>query len=253
MASECALAERRRPLQVLLLSPYPKPWLQALGGSTGALSSSGGRGSRGAAGGRRGALTLRDLVEAGITPAGRSKITVVYKGVTYTASLGHDGLILYQGAPQCKAANLATRWDVALPEQRRLGGLVPGRTRPRWVKRADTVKKPEGKVALSCNAWDVALMRLLRHCRAATGGFLLWLLSPWQCRCGRPEVCDSERVQHPLQAPADARQAGRRRLEERAVRGAAAGALPTSHGRRALCAALALRVAGRSGCSGASL
>ena len=78
----------------------PKLSLQALGGSTGALSSSGGRGGRAGAGGRRGAPTLRDLVEAGLTPAGRNKITVVYKGVTYTASLGHEGLILYQGAPR---------------------------------------------------------------------------------------------------------------------------------------------------------
>ncbi|KAK9843758.1 hypothetical protein WJX81_005092 [Elliptochloris bilobata] len=71
--------------------------MQALGDSTGALSSSGVHGSRAGTGGRRGAPTLRDLVEAGITPPGRNRITVVYKGVTYTASLGHEGLILYQG------------------------------------------------------------------------------------------------------------------------------------------------------------
>ena len=45
----------------------------------------------------RGGTTLKDLVDAGILAAGRNKITVVYKGITYAASLQSDGLIAYQG------------------------------------------------------------------------------------------------------------------------------------------------------------
>lgn len=104
-----ALAQRQAPgppqarLETRLAPPCSyaaPPARQAPGGSSGALSSSGGRAARGGgAGGRRGAPTLRDLVDAGVTAPGRNNITVVYKGVTYTASLGREGLILYQGAP----------------------------------------------------------------------------------------------------------------------------------------------------------
>ncbi|KAK9808663.1 hypothetical protein WJX72_001520 [[Myrmecia] bisecta] len=45
----------------------------------------------------RGSMTLMDLIEAGTIVPGRNKITVVYKGITYTASLNRDGMIIYQG------------------------------------------------------------------------------------------------------------------------------------------------------------
>lgn len=49
-------------------------------------------GKRGRAG-----TNLKDLVDSGILAPGRNKITVVYKGITYAASLQPDGLIAYQG------------------------------------------------------------------------------------------------------------------------------------------------------------
>jgi len=64
-----------------------------------------GRGGRGRGGGsaakraRGGVLTLQDLIDGGIIFPGRHKISVHYKGTVYTASLGKDGMILYQGAP----------------------------------------------------------------------------------------------------------------------------------------------------------
>ena len=70
----------------------------------GALSKGrGGRGGRGggsSAGARKaksGYPTLGDLIEAGVIVPGKSNISVVYKGVTYVASLNKDGMILYQG------------------------------------------------------------------------------------------------------------------------------------------------------------
>ena len=46
----------------------------------------------------RGATSLKDLVDSGILAPGRNKITVIYKGITYAASLQPDGLIAYQGS-----------------------------------------------------------------------------------------------------------------------------------------------------------
>jgi hypothetical protein len=40
---------------------------------------------------------MQDLIDAGIIIPGRNKISVVYKGITYTASLNKDGMIIYQG------------------------------------------------------------------------------------------------------------------------------------------------------------
>jgi hypothetical protein len=48
---------------------------------------------------KSGASTLADLIDADVIIPGRNNISVVYKGVTYTASLNKDGMILYQGAP----------------------------------------------------------------------------------------------------------------------------------------------------------
>lgn len=45
----------------------------------------------------RGSTNLKDLIDSGILTPGRNKISVVYKGITYTASLQQDGLIAYQG------------------------------------------------------------------------------------------------------------------------------------------------------------
>jgi hypothetical protein len=56
----------------------------------------------------RGGTNLRDLVESGILNAGRNKLTVVFKGITYTASLEADGLIAYQGIL------LLSRWRATL-------------------------------------------------------------------------------------------------------------------------------------------
>lgn len=77
-------------------------------GSSSALANGAspkGRGPRGgrAAGGaakrpKSGAPTLADLTDADVIIPGRNNISVVYKGVTYTASLNKDGMILYQGA-----------------------------------------------------------------------------------------------------------------------------------------------------------
>ncbi|BDA43940.1 probable MPN domain-containing protein [Coccomyxa sp. Obi] len=73
------------------------------GNSGSAANSSGQRGrGRGRGGGsakraRGGTLTLQDLMDAGIIFPGRNNISVHYKGTVYTASLGKDGMILYQG------------------------------------------------------------------------------------------------------------------------------------------------------------
>lgn len=56
----------------------------------------------------RGATNLKDLVESGILNAGRNKLIVVFKGITYTASLEADGLIAYQGTL------LLCRWTATL-------------------------------------------------------------------------------------------------------------------------------------------
>jgi hypothetical protein len=57
-----------------------------------------GRGGSSAKRARGGSLTMQDLIDAGVIFPGRNKISVHYKGTVYTASLGKDGLILYQGA-----------------------------------------------------------------------------------------------------------------------------------------------------------
>ena len=79
------------------------------GNSGSAANGSGPRGrGRGRGGGsakraRGGTLTLQDLMDAGIIFPGRNNISVHYKGTVYTASLGKDGMILYQGMllPAC--------------------------------------------------------------------------------------------------------------------------------------------------------
>ncbi len=77
-------------------------YIQANSGSaangSGQKSRGRGRGSGSAKRARGGTLTLQDLIDAGILFPGRNKISVHYKGTVYTASLGKDGMILYQGA-----------------------------------------------------------------------------------------------------------------------------------------------------------
>eukprot|EP00803_Ostreobium_quekettii_P001865 evm.model.scf_333.3 EVM.evm.TU.scf_333.3 scf_333:44572-47481(-) len=46
---------------------------------------------------RRGPLQLKDLIESRVLTPGRNKVTVQYKGMVYTASLGKDGAILFEG------------------------------------------------------------------------------------------------------------------------------------------------------------
>ena len=60
-----------------------------------------GRGPRGAKKPKAGAPTLLDLIAADVITPGRNNISVVYKGVTCTASLIKDGTILYQGGLLC--------------------------------------------------------------------------------------------------------------------------------------------------------
>lgn len=45
----------------------------------------------------RSGVTLKDLMDGDVLAAGQNKITVSYKGTTYTASLTKDGVIEYQG------------------------------------------------------------------------------------------------------------------------------------------------------------
>ncbi|KAA6422816.1 MAG: MPN domain-containing protein, partial [Trebouxia sp. A1-2] len=45
----------------------------------------------------RASMTLKDLVDVGVILPGRNKISVFYKGINYVASLGKDGIIVYQG------------------------------------------------------------------------------------------------------------------------------------------------------------
>ena len=45
----------------------------------------------------RASVTLKDLVDFGVILPGRNKISVSYKGINYLASLGKDGIIVYQG------------------------------------------------------------------------------------------------------------------------------------------------------------
>lgn len=45
----------------------------------------------------RASVTLKDLVDLSVILPGRNKISVSYKGVNYVASLGKDGIIVYQG------------------------------------------------------------------------------------------------------------------------------------------------------------
>lgn len=42
-------------------------------------------------------VSVRDLVDGGLLSPGKGKLTVTYKGVTYTASLRADGLIQFRG------------------------------------------------------------------------------------------------------------------------------------------------------------
>ena len=46
----------------------------------------------------RAGTTLKDLVDQGVLVSGRNKISVLYKGTTYMASLTKDGIIVWQGA-----------------------------------------------------------------------------------------------------------------------------------------------------------
>ena len=46
---------------------------------------------------RRGPLQLKDLIDSRVLTPGRNKVTVQYKGMLYTASLGKDGAILFEG------------------------------------------------------------------------------------------------------------------------------------------------------------
>jgi len=64
---------------------------------TSAVAVQGGKGKTQVGKKGRGGTSLRDLVESGMLHAGRNKLTVVFKGITYTASLEGDGLIAYQG------------------------------------------------------------------------------------------------------------------------------------------------------------
>ena len=45
----------------------------------------------------RASVTLKDLVDFGVILPGRNKISVTYKGINYLATLGKDGIIVYQG------------------------------------------------------------------------------------------------------------------------------------------------------------
>lgn len=56
----------------------------------------------------RASVTLKDLVDLGVILPGHNKISVAYKGVNYTASLGDDGAIQYQG----KKFNSATAFSI---------------------------------------------------------------------------------------------------------------------------------------------
>ncbi len=49
----------------------------------------------------RASMTLKDLVDVGVILPGRNKISVFYKGINYVASLGKDGIIVYQGMQSC--------------------------------------------------------------------------------------------------------------------------------------------------------
>lgn len=84
--------------------------LSEVQGNSGSAANGGGQRGRGRSRGggsakraRGGTLTLQDLMEAGIIFPGRNNISVHYKGTVYTASLGKDGMILYQGMllPAC--------------------------------------------------------------------------------------------------------------------------------------------------------
>lgn len=52
---------------------------------------------KGKTGKSKASMTLKDLVDVGVILPGRNKISVSYKGVNYVASLGKDGIIVYQG------------------------------------------------------------------------------------------------------------------------------------------------------------
>ena len=45
----------------------------------------------------RASMTLKDLIDVGVILPGRNTISVSYKGINYVASLGKDGVIVYQG------------------------------------------------------------------------------------------------------------------------------------------------------------
>ena len=60
-------------------------------------SGSNSRKGKGKGGKPRASVTLKDLVDFGVILPGRNKISVSYKGINYLASLGKDGIIVYQG------------------------------------------------------------------------------------------------------------------------------------------------------------
>ena len=61
------------------------------------------------------ATTLADLIDAGLIAPGRNKLTVIYKGITYLASLQDGGTIVYQGQPrQCVQLHTSSARCIAL-------------------------------------------------------------------------------------------------------------------------------------------
>ena len=45
----------------------------------------------------KGSTTLKDLMDSNLISPGKNKLSVIYKGITYLASLQEDGSIVYQG------------------------------------------------------------------------------------------------------------------------------------------------------------
>lgn len=61
----------------------------------------------------RASVTLKELVNFGVILPGRNKISVSYKGINYVASLGKDGVIMYQGGAMAAVLDVSVQYCIS--------------------------------------------------------------------------------------------------------------------------------------------
>ena len=129
-----------------------------------------GRGGRGGRGGgpsavarkaKSGYPTLGDLVEAGVVVPGKSNISVVYKGVTYVASLNKDGMILYQGGLRWLQSCWLPTYALCCVHGPLDGLLFKSHESTRWMVRLHALYRHGAWVFF--NSWGVCVGKAYPH------------------------------------------------------------------------------------------